>query len=191
MTVFSFSWQAMAEGVFLKRGILAWLQSPIPQAMNDKNKKWMTRQETAPATAPSCFQAAAHNHLFPCSKCGRGVLWPLAGGEAAQLGGWESTEWMLLSKPPAANVPWGPTPSRQKEENQARAQYSSAETKAQWELASLPVLKWFPDNSKLGKWSVLSGDTWAWLQSPIPQLSSQYVHVKYTGLGGIGFTHFH
>ena len=55
MTVFSFFWQALAKGVFLKWGILV----PIPreQEMND-----------TPGNSPSnsfqiFFRAAAHNHL--------------------------------------------------------------------------------------------------------------------------------
>lgn len=104
----------------------------------------MTRQETAPAAAPNCFQAAAHNHLI--SQLQPGV----AGGppavsrrEAAQVEGWANTERMLPSKPPAAHVPRVSHPPNKKKgiEQEARAQHSSAETKAQWKLARRPALK--------------------------------------------------
>lgn len=125
--------------------------------LSHKNKKWMTPQGTAPATTPNFFfRAAAHNHLISLLLVlseGSSGLWHAGRQDRWKAGRTQSEHFyrndhlsmLFLEVPYPLN--------RKRIRQETIAQYSSAETKIKWNLANLPVLKWFPDNGKLGKWS--------------------------------------
>lgn len=149
MTVFSFLQQVLGKGVCLKWGIL--VPNPQEQDMDD-----------APGSCPiNSSQVFLEQQpiitSFSCSKCCQrdspdsGIL----GGR--QMEGRKNTKWILLSNDQLlVLLLWVPSPQNKKRiRREARAQDCSAETKVQRNLASLPLPKWFPDDGKFGKWSVL------------------------------------
>lgn len=123
-----------------------------------KNKKWMMLQGTAPATAPTVFRAAVHNHLifrlWAPSEGSSGLRHP--GRWCRWKAGRTQSECFYQDNKLPVLFLGVPSPPHKKKRirSETRAQYTSADTNVQWNLASLLVPKRFPDTGKL-EWSVL------------------------------------
>lgn len=151
-----------------------------------KNKKWMMFQGTAPATAPTVFRAAVHNHLIfrlrAPSEGSSGLRhpWRRCRWKAGRT---QSERFYQDNKLPVLflGVP-SPPHKKKRIRSETRAQYTSADTNVQWNLASLLVPKRFPDTGKLESGRCWNRDTWARLQSLITPLSPQHVKVENTDL---------